>query len=64
MHAMVYEPTTGELKSMDVDFNAYLSELKDVYDIYNHDGDMMQRGDQERVFSCTPHCLLHCQPAL
>ena len=47
VHAMVYEPTTGELSSIDVDFNKYLTELKDVYDLYNHEGDVTERSSQK-----------------
>lgn len=34
VHAMVYEPTTGEASKLDVDFKKYLDDLHDVYDLY------------------------------
>jgi carbonic anhydrase len=34
VHAMVYEPTTGELKKLDVDFKKYLQEYADVFNLY------------------------------
>jgi len=37
VHAFVYEPTTGQANKLPVDFRKYLSELSDVYDLYNHE---------------------------
>ena len=34
VHAMVYEPTTGEARKLDVNFKKYLDDLHDVYDLY------------------------------
>ena len=34
VHAMVYEPTTGEAKILDVNFRKYIEDLHDVYDLY------------------------------
>jgi carbonic anhydrase len=34
VHAMVYEPTTGEATVLDVDFKKYIDDLHDVYDLY------------------------------
>ena len=34
VHAMVYEPSTGEAKILPVDFGSYLVELRSVYDLY------------------------------
>jgi hypothetical protein len=39
IHAMVYEPGTGILKKLDVDFKEYLRELGSVYDLYSVDSD-------------------------
>ena len=33
IHAVVFDPATGELNRLDVDFRAYLSELGDIYDL-------------------------------
>jgi hypothetical protein len=37
IHAMVYEPTAGQLTKLPVDFKEYLSELRSVYDLYRLD---------------------------
>ena len=37
VHAMVYEPTTGELTKLPVDFNDYFKVLRQVYDLYSLD---------------------------
>jgi len=34
IHPMVYDPTTGILKPLNVDFNAQLRELGDIYTMY------------------------------
>lgn len=45
VHAMVYDPGTGLLKKMDIDFNEYLKELGPIYNLYepecvvNEDGE-------------------------
>ena len=31
---MVYEPTTGEAKFLDLDFHVLMENLKDIYDLY------------------------------
>jgi len=35
VHAFVYEPTTGLVNKLDVDFESYLKDLKNVYELYN-----------------------------
>lgn len=40
VHALVYEPTTGEAKMLKVDFGAYLKELRSVYDLYRIEEDV------------------------
>lgn len=35
VHAMVYEPTTGMVKKLPVDFKKYLKDLRSVYNLYN-----------------------------
>ena len=40
VHALVYEPTTGEAKLLPVDFGSYLRELRSVYDLYRAEDDM------------------------
>eukprot|EP01040_Poterioochromonas_malhamensis_P010332 gene10332-11239_t len=37
IHAMVYEPGTGELVKLPVDFKDYVKELRSVYDLYQLD---------------------------
>lgn len=37
IHALVYEPGTGELRRLHVDFTSYMRELRDVYDLYRVD---------------------------
>jgi hypothetical protein len=34
VHALVYEPTTGEARKLPVNFNDYLKELRHVYELY------------------------------
>ena len=34
IHGFVYEPTTGDLKKLEVDFGEYMSDLRSVYDLY------------------------------
>eukprot|EP01034_Spumella_vulgaris_P028051 gene28051-34848_t len=34
VHALVYEPTTGEARKLPVNFNDYLKELRNVYELY------------------------------
>lgn len=34
VHAFVYEPTTGILNKLDVNFNEYIRDLRSVYDLY------------------------------
>ena len=34
IHGMVYEPTTGEAKFLDLDFHELMENLKDIYDMY------------------------------
>ena len=34
VHGMVYEPTTGEAKFLDLDFHDLMENLKDIYDLY------------------------------
>jgi hypothetical protein len=40
VHALVYEPTTGEAKMLPVDFGSYLRELRSVYDLYRVEDDI------------------------
>jgi hypothetical protein len=40
VHALVYEPTTGEAKMLPVDFGSYLRELRSVYDLYRVEEDI------------------------
>ena len=40
VHALVYEPTTGEAKMLKVDFGSYLRELRSVYDLYRVEDDV------------------------
>lgn len=40
VHALVYEPTTGEAKMLPVDFGSYLRELRSVYDLYRVEEDV------------------------
>ena len=52
VHAFVFEPTTGEAIKLEVDFQKYLTDLSDVYDLYNYDGSMTAgrlRKDREAV---------------
>ena len=48
MHAFVYEPTTGELTQMRVDFTSYLKELRNVYDLYNYEDGSYENKDAEK----------------
>ena len=34
VHAFVYEPTTGKMQKLDVDFKDYLQDLRSVYELY------------------------------
>ena len=47
VHAFVYEPTTGLASKLDVDFKAYLGELKDVYDLYKIPEEKREDGGRE-----------------
>ncbi len=44
VHAMVYEPTTGEMRKLPVNFNDYLKELRQVYDLYSVEPNSSQDG--------------------
>ena len=44
VHAFVYEPTTGQATKLKVDFQSYLKDLRQVYDLYRVEGQ-----DEERV---------------
>ncbi|CAB9519617.1 anhydrase 2 [Seminavis robusta] len=35
IHALVYDPMTGYLQNLNVDFSEYLGDLKDIYELYN-----------------------------
>lgn len=35
IHGMVYEPGTGKIKKLDVDFREYIHELRSIYDLYS-----------------------------
>lgn len=37
IHAVVFDPATGKLKPLDVNFNDYIDELHDIYDLYKVD---------------------------
>lgn len=37
IHACVFDPKTGDLKRLAVDFNEYISELHEIYDLYTLD---------------------------
>ena len=34
IHACVFDPATGRLKKLDVDFQQYIDGLHDIYDLY------------------------------
>ena len=34
IHGVVYEPTTGEAKLLDIDFQSLMGPLKNIYDLY------------------------------
>ncbi len=36
---MVYEPGSGILKKLNVDFNEYIQEFRSIYDLYSVEGD-------------------------
>ena len=38
IHGFVYEPTSGDLKKLEVDFGEYMTDLRQVYDLYKPDG--------------------------
>lgn len=38
IHACVFEPATGELKQLQIDFNEYIDELHGIYDLYTVSG--------------------------
>ena len=37
IHGFVYEPTTGDLKKLEIDFGEYMADLRSVYDLYKPD---------------------------
>ena len=39
VHALVYEPTIGIAKQLDVNFSEYIQDLRHVYDLYQVTGD-------------------------
>jgi hypothetical protein len=38
IHAFVYQPSTGELQRLPVDFKDYMKDLGEVYDLYHLEG--------------------------
>ena len=34
IHACVFDPKTGDMKTLDVNFSDYIDELHDIYDLY------------------------------
>jgi carbonic anhydrase len=40
VHALVFDPTTGEAKELDVDFAGYMHELEEVYNLYSVNDDL------------------------
>jgi hypothetical protein len=34
VHAFVYEPTTGEMKRLSVDFKPYMEDMEGIYSVY------------------------------
>ena len=37
IHGFVYDPTSGGLKKLEVDFGEYMADLRSVYDLYMPD---------------------------
>jgi hypothetical protein len=35
VHAFVYEPGTGEIQRLPVDFGPYIDDLQDIYNVYS-----------------------------
>jgi carbonic anhydrase len=49
IHACVFDPSTGDLKRLDVDFHKYISELHDIYDLYIMDEDEVRERRSNRT---------------
>ena len=48
VHAMVYEPTTGQAQKLNVDFKKYISDLHEVYDLYTVPEDVSFKTQKQR----------------
>jgi len=51
IHACVYDPATGYMKRLEVDFKEYIDELHDIYDLYQIDSDT----DADSISNIKPH---------
>jgi carbonic anhydrase len=49
IHACVFDPNTGDLNRLDVDFHKYISELHDIYDLYIMDEDEVRERRSKRT---------------
>jgi len=51
IHACVYDPATGYMKRLEVDFKEYIDELHDIYDLYELDSGT----DSDSISTIRPH---------
>jgi carbonic anhydrase len=48
VHACVFDPNTGDMKRLPIDFRAYIDDLGDIYDLYTIDGDKVPTKPQKQ----------------
>ncbi len=50
IHGFVYDPVTGDLKKLQVDFGEYMTDLRAVYDLYKPDGSIYKNNTKSSSF--------------
>jgi len=49
IHACVFDPSTGELKQLEVDFKQYMEELHDIYDLYKIEASGNREKEEQEI---------------